>query len=61
MKASKEVKELVMALKDRVCELDQRLIVDPRPKFNYEQIYGEIISILFLIEVELSIRKGRKK
>lgn len=61
MKASKELKELVMSLKDKVCALDQGLVVDPRPDFNYEDIYREINLILLLIEMELLTRKWRKK
>lgn len=59
MKASKELKELVMSLKDRVCALDQGLVVDPRPNFNYEEVYKEINLILLLIEIKLLTRKRR--
>ena len=51
MKASKDLKNLVMSLKDRACAIDQGLIVDPRPNFNYGEIYREINLILLLIEV----------
>jgi hypothetical protein len=61
MKASKELKELIMSLKDRVCKLDQGLVVDPRPNFNYGEIYKEINLILLVIEVELLTRGRRKK
>lgn len=61
MKTSKDLKKLVMSLKDRVCALDQGLVVDPRPDFDYGKVYQEINLILILIELELITKEWRVK
>jgi len=61
VKASKELKELVMSLKDRVCALDYNLIVQPKKDFEYEEVISEAVFDLLSIGVELRAIKRRKK
>lgn len=61
MKSSNYLKDLILSLKGRLSTLDYNLIVDPKEKFEYEEIISEMMFDLLSVGIELRARKRRKK